>query len=59
MATGTMHKKFGEIWLCSFQVLSADRQRNKQRQTEGHTHHNTSHPSGGRSNNVNGADCCA
>jgi len=44
MAAGNVHNKFGENRLCSFPVMQADRQ------TNGQTHHNTSHPSRGQSN---------
>ena len=38
------HKKFGEVWPCGFWVMWADKQTNR------HTHHDTLHPSQGRSN---------
>jgi len=42
-AIGSM-QKIGEVWLCGFRVIRANRQ------TDRHTDHNTSHPSRQRSN---------
>jgi len=46
----SMHKKFGEVRLCGFGVMQADRQTNRQMNRQ--THHNISHAYGSTAHHV-------